>query len=182
MINIGLEWLDEFRKGMEVRRAHGQPIVRSYTNGHHTANAIAIAERLCAVNHLSPWKVVLALLIHDAPEHHTGDIPGPTKARPEVKQELDIMEYDWYSRYAPSFLRGMLYNLSYEEQVVFKAADKLELLWWCVEEKEMGNSRIGHMYLTSLKGCVEHCEQSPEIDGQAQIIDHLTERWRMTNK
>lgn len=179
-------WINDFRLGAEVERMHTQPTIRHNTNGHHTLNTMAIAMYLMecnGINMLSEKFLVLSeLLIHDIPEMHTGDIPGPTKAHPKVNEVMSDIETDWLINHMPDY---MLFSTDQTKMVsdttvmsmIVKFADRLELLWWAVEEKEMGNRRISIMYETCLE-MVREMWNYRALAGVGHIINHLDARWR----
>jgi len=157
--NIGI-----YRDGFRIERLHTIPHSIPYSNGHHSANAAMIGYELCKKNNYRTENVVLALLVHDIHEQHTGDIPAPTKRYSDkLKTELTRMEQDWESD-------NNIPNppLSAVEIDIVKASDTIELGLHCLDELQMGN----RMLLSCLKNVIAYLE--PYIDrlyGIKSIID-----------
>jgi 5'-deoxynucleotidase YfbR-like HD superfamily hydrolase len=80
-------------------------------------------------------RVLEALLLHDAPEVDTGDIPAPTKrSHPLLQAAMDNLEKQWYAKHDIK-----LPELTELEKRIVKACDILDLGWACVEERQLGN-------------------------------------------
>lgn len=174
-----VEWLNSFRLGMEVKRCHSQPVIREYTNGHHTTNAIAIARCLCHLNGLIHYHATDHLLVHDAPECFVGDIPANFKKT--LGSTIHNSEERWMNTNLPKYMYDL--SFSVREACLIKMSDMLELMWWCVEEKEMGNGRIEGMYSNIEQYIKEHhgFSEAPSFKrmrGVREIHSSLSTRWR----
>jgi 5'-deoxynucleotidase YfbR-like HD superfamily hydrolase len=84
-------------------------------------------------------ELIKAALNHDVPEIVTGDIPATFKWGNDILVAmLDNVEKAFHKRVGTEW--G---ELSKEEQHILKWCDTMELVLWCIEEKQMGNSAIG---------------------------------------
>ena len=73
----------------------------------------------------APREVIGAALLHDLPEHETGDTPTPEKnAHPQLRRYLEAEEDRWFSA------RGLKFRLTEAERTILKRADKLEARLW----------------------------------------------------
>lgn len=122
------------RLGFSVERCHGIPHHGSYSNGHHTANAMALLYMLWPEEDLLPF-----LLHHDVPEAWVGDIPAPMlRHNPQVRsiaEEHEQRLLDWLSLEKMSELED-------EDIAKLKAADRLEFVMWCMEQLNFGNRYV----------------------------------------
>jgi 5'-deoxynucleotidase YfbR-like HD superfamily hydrolase len=142
-------WVLSARRGAGVRRFHTVPLVGDETVGKHSHGVGILC---CALSDYQPSAALLkAALFHDLAEQETGDIPATTKwANPEIKTLLDEVE----QRHNESM--GLNVVLSEKEQLTLKWADMLDLLYFVVEQRELGNKAVrpifgrGAAYLAAL--------------------------------
>ena len=134
------------RRGSNVKRYHTESLINGETVGHHSCNVallcFILTDRMCS------RELLLHALTHDQAEQFIGDIPAPAKRASEG--------FANYLRDMEKFLtpEGLLppYRLSCpEEYWTFKAADYLDLCYKCLEELEMGNSRMLHVLNNGLE-------------------------------
>ncbi len=108
--------------------------------------------------HVSPYRVLTTALHHDFWEQFTGDLDYRVKAKnPDLKEVLEGVEYQeqrmfyetipkWLRQpiedpFGPITLGEKLWSsevLTLESKIV-KAADIMELTWYCLEELQRGN-------------------------------------------
>jgi 5'-deoxynucleotidase YfbR-like HD superfamily hydrolase len=83
-------------------------------------------------------QLIMHALTHDLAEYEVGDVPSPTKRNLEIGDKLD----DYESRFLHSV--GYMYDvgLTDDEQRIFKIADYLDGLHFCIREKMLGNNGI----------------------------------------
>ena len=121
----------------------------------HTAETAQLAHLLALLARdrfsapVSPERVAVAALYHDASEILTGDLPTPVKYNnEELKTAYKALEREAEERLAAlappevrDGLRGALCGdgLTEREKRILKAADKLSALIKCVEERQGGN-------------------------------------------
>lgn len=75
-----------------------------------------------------------AALHHDSHEHVTGDAPSTAKWRfPQLAEAMQAAEDEWNAE------QGLRFDLTTLEESILKFCDYAELLFWALEELEMGN-------------------------------------------
>jgi 5'-deoxynucleotidase YfbR-like HD superfamily hydrolase len=177
-------WVADCRGGAEVKRGHTIPFIRQYTVGHHTFNAQMIAMYLADQNDLNrndKLNLFIIISTHDMPELFTGDMPSNfKKANPLIADEIFKAEMSWIKRHLPPSMQ-LFIDCDNEQPAglmgcIIKLADGLELLWWCVEELEMGNRRIHHVYTNILTYLKEFMDHHHEIKGVHRMILDMEQR------
>lgn len=127
----------QMREGSSVERCHLLPHVGSYSVGKHSF------DMLCLLHVLYPKasaNLVKAILLHDLAERWTGDVPGSAyESFPELGKEVHR------ANDTASELAGYNVDLTPAEQKLLKVIDKMELLLWCHDQKNMGNKNVGRM-------------------------------------
>ena len=102
---------------------------------------------------------ILFTLRHDVPEVVTGDIPANVKwDNPGLEEALAEREKEfmkkmgWKSEHSgvPSYKRENLY---------IKIADRIELMFYCMEQMYMGNWLLADVYVNVREKIVEDCAQ-----------------------
>jgi 5'-deoxynucleotidase YfbR-like HD superfamily hydrolase len=176
---MNLDWIRKAREGAEVDRMHTIPTLRQYPVGQHTFNAIVIALELAQQQPvLRPDLVVKYLIAHDLSEGYTGDIPANVKMENDgVRDLLHVIERRWTERNVPEYLKKAERNIHQTERTLAKAADLLELVLFCVEEREMGNLRTTRVYNNALK----YLAPLKEIPGVNDLILHAETRMEKAN-
>tara|TARA_R110000803_G_scaffold210228_1_gene281509 strand:+ start:3122 stop:3481 length:360 start_codon:yes stop_codon:yes gene_type:complete len=82
-----------------------------------------------------------AALCHDLGEALTGDVPWPAKTQsPSLRKELDFME----SKHLD--IINALVPLDNQQHEKLKLADMLEVLFYAIEEIEMGNQHFKEIF------------------------------------
>jgi len=130
---------DHIRRGGSVKRWHTTPVHSQQTVASHSwgvaALLVDIAGSAISVNLLK------AALYHDVAEYDTGDIPAQAKwGDVDLCKALTSME------------RGIEHELDIqipltpEEEDLLKAADLLELMWFCIEEARLGNTNVQSIF------------------------------------
>lgn len=160
----------------EVKRLHTVPTLRTQTVGQHVYGsqviAVELMNRAMVEDHeVSAASVLLSLLMHDAPEVDTGDVPAPTKRKSlEVAKALDEMEAEFYDR-----MRVELPSLNELENDIVKASDVLDLMMTCVRERQMGNR---HPRLEQvMTNASMYLDAQASVPGVAALRDHFWELW-----
>lgn len=120
------------REASKVERAHTLPHHGSYSDGQHQYDATMLYLVLCP----NPsFKVVKAIMVHDAGERWVGDLPAPAKwSDGEMAKRHEQLE-----RRCLTFL-GMNITLTEEEGMWLKAVDTVELWLWAHEQMALGNA------------------------------------------
>jgi len=129
---------ERIRLGGGVRRFHTRPTIDHQTVAAHSWGVAALLFEICdpSVN------LLRAAIYHDVAEYDTGDIPATAKwMSKSLKATLDELELQ--------IERGLgieAANLSREERWLLKFADMLELVWYSVEQRKMGNRYAEEWY------------------------------------
>jgi 5'-deoxynucleotidase YfbR-like HD superfamily hydrolase len=127
------------REGGWTDRLHAIIKNRRYSVAEHSWNvanlAAALFEKELTTN------LLLACLWHDIPERWCGDIPSPAKywLNPTLGQEAKKSE---------KMVAGVLniaepFVLQGRAKAILAYCDLLELVLWCKEELDLGNSHVG---------------------------------------
>jgi len=125
------------RNAARTRRCHTQMVLHQQTIGEHTFSALAILDLVAPDCSKNVWR---ALLYHDMPEAQTGDVPAPAKwENPKLENALKMVEARIFREL------GLSFDLTIEEKRVVKYVDLMDLIWFTIEEVEMGNQRIVNM-------------------------------------
>jgi len=166
-----------YRKGLRVERLHTIPHIQPYSNGHHSANAVLIADELCKVNGMNmeaTYKIVIYMAKHDIAEQRFGDMPSDAKAAyPKLSMALKHAEKSWESMYLPDIPK--LLGLSKD---IAKCADVIELIMYCVEELNMGNRNIIHV----IQRCCEMLGvYVGKVVGIEQFIEYSSKEVRLND-
>lgn len=129
-----------YRDAGNVKRYHTKCTLRQQTVAEHTFGVLMLVKQVAEYDsELYNCRFVEAVLHHDLPELMTGDIPAPIKrAHPQLGPLLDDIE----EGLAPLCISVMLTS---DQEALLKWADKMELVLWCLEELEMGNTQVRDM-------------------------------------
>lgn len=142
----------------EVKRLHAVPTLRQHTIAEHVYGSLVIAVELTRLNRtsaareataLSLEKIMMALLLHDAPEVATGDIPAPVKRRSAmINAALESMEKEFYADFDMQ-----LPELNEVESAIVRASDALDLATTCLQERMMGSRHpvIQRVFMNTLE-------------------------------
>lgn len=127
--------IHKWRAGNAVKRFHTVRRLGVETVGHHSANVCGV---LLSLDPNVSRDLLVAALMHDLPEQHTGDVPAPAKwAQKTLAGELVWAEDYWWAEH--SEMQHLVLSLSEWEHGMLKLADMTDLVLSCVEEKRMGN-------------------------------------------
>lgn len=151
-IDKSLTWLETSRLAGRVERMHVIPTIQRYTDAEHVYNAMLIGIELCELENINSDRVIRAILIHDIPEVHTGDIPGNIKLYPDFKKAIAKIESKWSEKNIPDHYRNM--KLDVVEWSIVDISDTLELAYSCLDELSMGNRGV------SLLGVISNVEDT----------------------
>lgn len=125
------------RGAARTRRCHTQMVIHPQNVGEHTFSALAILDLVAPDCGKEAWR---AMLYHDAPEAVTGDVPAPAKwENPELEEALRVVE--------TRILRdhGLHFVLLPAERELLKFCDIMELVFYGIEEMQMGNRAVSKM-------------------------------------
>lgn len=149
-----IDWIDVCMKAGQVRRFHIHPTIGQETVAEHTYGVAMLV--LMLTNRKASAALLRAALYHDIPEIETSDVPFTVKASfPIVKCSLEVLEEEFLTKW------DMIIDLNEADKLVLKWADMLQLLFYCKQQRELGNRGMnavfarGVDFLNSLKP-VEH--------------------------
>ena len=135
--------VDQILEAGRVQRFHATPRVLSQTVGEHVYGVVALG----AYIRLNPSPdFLVACLLHDAAELHTGDIPFTAKRgcfqslkhQMESAEQAVLAEYMW-----------PMPALNKQEELILKLADMLEGLRY-VSHSELGEPIVGTRWWVAL--------------------------------
>ena len=159
------------------------------------SHALATIGNLRLKKKLSPEKLALRALYHDASEILTGDMPTPVKygkealraAYKEVEKEAEerlllALAEDMQGAYRELFFPAEEENTAYENRLL-KAADKLSALIKCREEIRAGNQEFSTALQSTEKTIENLAKELPELrifmeeflPAYGKTLDELTE-------
>ena len=129
----------------------------------YIAHALGVIAKVRLNKDVSPEKIAVAALFHDASEIITGDMPTPVKYdNPEIKAAYKKMEsaaeeklYSLLPEDLRSEMIGAFASEDKEIQRYVKAADKISALVKCTEELNMGNKEFAVAKESILKAIKE---------------------------
>ena len=126
---------DRIRRGGNVKRWHTTPVHNHQSVAAHSWGVAAILLEIAGSQLSVP--LLEAAIYHDIAEYDTGDIPAQVKwANPDICKALDRLEKVVEKELAVDT------SLSDVQIVLLKTADLLELCWFCLEERRMGNKNM----------------------------------------
>jgi len=154
------------RIGGRVKRWHTIQTLKEETVAQHTYGVIAMLVDLC--NGKPSNKLLMAALFHDIAEQYTGDIPATTKWNyPEIATAVKNAELDIETR------MGAVLELTTEEIHLLKAADMLDLCWFCLEERALGNKNVVEVFERGL----DYLSKMPFNGAVSMKIGELKSEW-----
>lgn len=141
------------RAAQRVRRFHTMPTVEEQTVGAHTFGVLHLIMEL--TDYRASLDLVVAALHHDMQEAIVGDTPSPVLRRlPEFREAYKNAEKHIEDRYELGI------SLEPNEEWLLKAADRLELALFCLEDWSRGN-RQALLMLERVTHYMETAETPP---------------------
>lgn len=142
------------REAADVLRYHTQRTLRQQSIGAHS---FGVMQLVLAADPDCRKEVLLAVMRHDYAELATGDVPAPAKrASAALQGALDDLER------AHPHLGPHPGPFTSEELRLMKWADTMELVLWCLEEHQMGNTLVGKVAtlgMTWVRASAERCQE-----------------------
>ena len=159
-----IQFLKMARSGGAVTRYHTVKTVEYETIAQHSWGVAMLVIALSGGNPSLP--LLKAALYHDLAEQISGDSPATAKwSNPGLKRELDKIENKFNKEY------NLNVELTPGEEVVLKYADTLDMCFYCVEQRSLGNKNVDYVFRRG----IEHLRSYPTLEGVEQIITHLLE-------
>lgn len=156
-----LKQLDMVGRSGRVKRYHSQPVVHVQSVGEHTYGVLWLVVLLSGY---ASQPLLLAALMHDAPEYHTGDIPAPSKRQAGVKAMFDSMEDGVFKGLSLEYPA-----LSEADARTLKMADILEGALFCAWELNRGNREIHEC----LHNYISYAESLTPEGTALEILNHV---------
>jgi 5'-deoxynucleotidase YfbR-like HD superfamily hydrolase len=120
-------------------------------------------------------ELLKACLYHDLPETATGDIPAPVKWHsPVMRTELGRLEDIFIN------MHNLKCKLEPWEEHVLKFADGLELAYFCVDQRMLGNKYVAEMFkniFNSLRTIENPVSSMLTADKLKKEMKSLQEAW-----
>ncbi len=150
------------------------------------SHSIALIKNKFFGGHLSPEKVALAAIFHDATEVLTGDLPTPVKyfsrnIRAAYK-EVEGFAVDQLLHLLPTELKDDYRRLLHltddesETREIIKAADVISAYIKCLEEQAAGNHEFSRAQ-KSIEGKITVLCKRPEV---AYFVEHFVPSFALT--
>jgi 5'-deoxynucleotidase YfbR-like HD superfamily hydrolase len=131
--------MNELRNFAATIRAHTKRVLKPQTVAEHSYHVAMLCWKLC--DREPSAELLKAALFHDLAESYTGDVPANVKwASPTIKAELERLEGEFEKEH------HLYLPLRPEDEKILKWADALELMWYCVDEMNLGNRFVDDMY------------------------------------
>lgn len=164
--------VEVLRDAGRVKRLHTVDTVSEHNLERHVYGSMIIAEELCRLNDIYPGEVLRILLIHDAPEVETGDIPAPVKRECEgLQRDLWTLESDFYNTHDIVVPTGTMLARD-----IVKAADTLDLAYAMLYEARRGNKHP--RIIQVMKNCLSYLREQAHVKGVDEFVKHLSEEFR----
>lgn len=152
-------------RSARVRRYHTEPVTHFQNVGEHTYGVMWFVYLL--TDGQPSRDLLLAAMMHDAPEFDTGDIPAPTKRLGDLKVVFDALE--------DSVMDGLhlkMPAITDTEARTLKLADCLEGALFCSWEVRRGNLEL----LGSLRNYIKYIESLHPAGTAADILNIIKEQ------
>ena len=117
----------------EVSRYHAHAGVAGQYTGQHQWGVALILQHIYPA---ATKELLMAALLHDAAEYHTGDVPAPVKwGNPTIRRSLETMENSWNTEMGIATYM----KLTKTERGLICWADAAEGMWYCIQQIKCGN-------------------------------------------
>lgn len=146
--------------GAEVVRYHTVHTLQRETVGHHSHGVACLA---LVLDPDASRELLMAALLHDLAEQHTGDIPSPAKREYGIGEQVDRLERRLIGE------AGLVYpRLTEHDALTLKLADIAHGALFCVREMSLGNRRLRAVY----DRYMSYAQQLP-LKGDAWELFHI---------
>ena len=166
MTMMTTETLSQVLTAGQVRRYHTIPGFPGQSIAEHSWRGIVI------LLYLAPTiskEAIVSFVSHDVPERVTGDVPRDAKWEyPTLDSMLKAIENKELKRL------GLQTVLSKEEEKLLHAADGLELMWHCLDQRRLGNQNADVVFHRML----EAIRKDFEVKGRIlAVLTYLVEQY-----
>lgn len=159
--------LQMVERSARVRRYHTEMPLHPQNVGEHTYGVMWLVWLITEGN--ASRDLIVATLMHDSPEHATGDIPAPIKRQGGLKTVFDAMEEDYMEQLLLKFPQ-----ITDTEARTLKLADCLEGAMFCGSELRRGNREM----LRCFRNFVAYIEQLRPEGKALDILNYIKEQHR----
>lgn len=157
--------LNMIMRSARVRRYHTEDTQQQQNVGEHTYGVMWLVYLL--TDGACSKDLLLATLMHDAPEYITGDVPSPVKAAHNVRPAFERMEAELME-----VLRIPQPVISDHAARTLKLADCLEGALFCVTEAQRGNRLIK----VCLVNYISYLDAMHPSGVALEILNHIKEQ------
>lgn len=172
------------RRAGRVTRYHGQYLQRPENIAEHTFGVMNILTIMLGTGGMSV-NLLLNTLYHDGGEYISGDMLSPVKkAVPGLREVCNALE-----KQGTDMTIGELPPITEWEHMMLKAADNLDGLMKCIEERGMGNYTLAEGYYEYPAGvggqyCAYLEEMLPKLGGgpAAELVQAAITEWHWGEK
>ncbi len=149
------------RRAGGIKRYHNRPIIGEQTVAAHTWGVTVLLFEM--FEGCPSVSLLYAATFHDVAEVRTGDVPADAKERwPNIRVALAVAEIE-----ADKELSLAETSLTGSEQFALKCADLLELLWFCYEQRRLGNQGLDEVWEIGYQSLLERLQKAvgcPDVD------------------
>lgn len=179
-----MEILDYIINGGETKRFHTWPMLREQRVDAHSFHVAMLCALIAqdadpAEGEGLTVPLLMAALVHDLPEHKTGDLPAPAKRNPDVvsrdawnemeEQSLRKVGLDWEHALGPKQRRWL------------KMADAMQGALHCIRERQMGNKLIATVF-TNFRSYIRELDAGDSEEAMIiAIIQYIDDMWEQAN-
>ena len=172
--------LEFIQRGRETKRYHTHPMLDNQRIDAHSFGVAMFTWALVPV--ASPERrsrLLMAALVHDLAEHHTGDIPAPTKRKLGLREQFGGYEDALLQEHA------MFVDLDAADARVLKLADNADGALHCIRDYMMGNKYAAEPYHNFFRYLIEEQglgEIGRAVEAGEQTVRRYIERqWSAAN-
>lgn len=163
---------ERVRQGGCVKRFHARPTIGAQSVAEHSWGVAAILWEICEPSDA----LVKAALFHDLAEYDTGDTPFTAKRlSPQLKTALVTLEESIDKDI------GMMPHLENEELFYLKMADMLELCWYAVDQRRLGNLGSVEWYVNGMAFVNDTLNATPYYTARVrETYNDIATAWSLT--
>lgn len=154
------------RCGGSVKRYHTRFTIGEQTVAAHSWGVAAILLDICEPS----VDLLRAALLHDVAEHVIGDTPANAKwASPDLKDALKDAEHAVEQEYK------LAVPLNEEDALMLSIADMLELMWYCLEQRRIGNTTLDDVWSNGLMALSDRIPRHPQGTAASRMLYMICE-------
>ena len=171
------------RMAGRIRRLHIRPMNGEEQNvAAHTWGLTMIL--LDLFPDISKEALVFALR-HDVPEVVTGDIPANVKwSHPELEEALELREKEFFKDMGWKAEHGVAngHPAWLRENHYIKVADRVELMFFCIEQMYMGNWLLADVYVNVREKLIDEMDEHLEQKTVERVLQYVDSYSQYLNK